>query len=104
MARVVNLICPTAKAKYFWLGDWKTQITLNRLSKSQFWRTRFPTLGSRRVGKGATAPCPPFIDSLTLNGGHAEFIIGRAFARPVGFAHPTALDHPLGGLNGCTIS
>src|SRR5882724_2510451 len=26
-----------------------------------------------------------------LNGGHAEFIIGRAFARPVGFAHPTVL-------------
>src|SRR5258707_4225804 len=23
------------------------------------------------------------------DGGHAEFIIGRAFARPVGFAHPT---------------
>jgi hypothetical protein len=48
MAGVVNLICPTAKAKYFWLGDWTTQITLNRLSKLQFWRTRFPTLGSRR--------------------------------------------------------
>src|SRR4051794_8856823 len=25
----------------------------------------------------------------TSNGGHAEFIIGRAFARPGGFAHPT---------------
>jgi outer membrane biosynthesis protein TonB len=35
------------------------------------------------VGKGALAPCPPF-----FAGGHAEFIIGRAFARPVGFAHP----------------
>jgi hypothetical protein len=25
-------------------------------------------------------------------GGHAEFIIGRAFARPGGFAHPTVLE------------
>jgi hypothetical protein len=41
MAGVINLICPTAKAKYFWPGDWTAQITLNRLSKSQFWRTRF---------------------------------------------------------------
>jgi len=24
-----------------------------------------------------------------VSGGHAEFIIGRAFARPGGFAHPT---------------
>jgi hypothetical protein len=28
---------------------------------------------------------------FALNGGHGEFIIGRAFARPVGFAHPTVL-------------
>jgi hypothetical protein len=41
MEGLVNLICPTAKAKYFWLGDWTTQITLNRLDKSQFTRTRF---------------------------------------------------------------
>src|SRR5205823_9847464 len=27
-----------------------------------------------------------------LEGGHAEPVIGRAFARPVGFAHPTKLD------------
>src|SRR6267142_4296818 len=40
-----------------------------------------------RMGKGAFAPCPP----LLRCGGHAEFIIGRAFARPVGFAHPTIL-------------
>src|ERR1700687_5973399 len=40
-----------------------------------------------RVGKGALAPCPPF--PFRDVGGHAEFIIGRAFARPVGFAHPT---------------
>ena len=47
--------------------------------------------GRHRVGKGALfAPCPPSI-RITSNGGHAEFIIGRAFARPVGFAHPTAL-------------
>ena len=38
------------------------------------------TYWSRREGKGALAPCPP-----SLNGGHA---IGRAFARPVDFAHP----------------
>src|SRR2546429_6372386 len=27
--------------------------------------------------------------SIAGNGGHAEPVIGRAFARPVGFAHPT---------------
>jgi hypothetical protein len=41
----------------------------------------------RRVGKGALAPCPPCHQSK--GGGHAEPVIGRAFARPVGFAHPT---------------
>jgi uncharacterized protein len=30
----------------------------------------------------------PTINASLLNGGHAEFIIGRAFARPGGFAHP----------------
>src|SRR6267142_412102 len=40
-----------------------------------------------RMGKGAFAPCPP----LQRCGGHAEPVIGRAFARPVGFAHPTIL-------------
>jgi len=40
-----------------------------------------------RVGKGALAPCPPF--PFRDVGGHAEFIIGRAFARPVGFCPPT---------------
>ncbi|TMK38014.1 MAG: hypothetical protein E6G70_30425 [Alphaproteobacteria bacterium] len=37
----VELICPTAQAKYFWPGDWTTQITLNRLSKFRFARMRF---------------------------------------------------------------
>ena len=43
----------------------------------------------RRVGKGALAPCPPSIRVFEVHGGHAEPVIGRAFARPVGFAHPT---------------
>jgi hypothetical protein len=29
------------------------------------------------------------LTSCRFDGGHAEFIIGRAFARPGGFAHPT---------------
>jgi hypothetical protein len=33
------------------------------------------------------APCPPFLCGSS-NGGH---VIGRAFARPVDFAHPTFL-------------
>ena len=28
-----------------------------------------------------------------LDGGHAEPVIGHAFARPVGFAHPTRSQH-----------
>ncbi len=28
---------------------------------------------------------------MDVDGGHAEPVIGRAFARPVGFAHPTSL-------------
>jgi hypothetical protein len=40
------------------------------------------------VGKGALGAVPTILESngFALNGGHA---IGRAFARPVGFAHPT---------------
>ena len=48
-----------------------------------------PEAKNRRVGKSALALCPPSISIAILNGGHAEFIIGRALARPVGFAHPT---------------
>jgi hypothetical protein len=47
-----------------------------------------PGVGNRRVGKGALAPCPPS-SVVPVIGGHAEPVIGRAFARPVGFAHPT---------------
>src|SRR5882672_7036785 len=50
--------------------------------------TRIARCVKVRVGKGAFAPCPPSIQIVASNGGHAEFIIGRAFARPVGFAHP----------------
>ena len=45
-----------------------------------------------RAGKAAFAPCPPprrdrcLLDGGLLDGGHAEPVIGRAFARPVGFA------------------
>ena len=41
----------------------------------------------RRVGKAQRAH--HLSATLLLNGGHAEPVIGRAFARPVGFAHPT---------------
>ena len=53
---------------------------------------------SRRVGKAITSAvaqrakaeaCPPQSGSVNVDGGHAEPVIGRAFARPVGFAHPT---------------
>ena len=37
----------------------------------------------------ALAPCPPSLRARDEKGGHAEPVIGRAFARPVGFAHPT---------------
>jgi hypothetical protein len=38
----VELICPTAQANFFTRGDWTTQITLYRLNKLRFARTRFP--------------------------------------------------------------
>jgi hypothetical protein len=42
------------------------------------------------VGKGAFRAVPTiFSEIVSVNGGHAEPVIGRAFARPVGFAHPT---------------
>src|SRR6266404_7529070 len=40
------------------------------------------------VGKGAPSAVPTTDVIAILNGGHAEPVIGRAFARPVGFAHP----------------
>ena len=40
----------------------------------------------RRVGKAQRA----HHHKPSINGGHAEPVIGRAFARPGGFAHPTA--------------
>jgi drug/metabolite transporter (DMT)-like permease len=43
-----------------------------------------------RVGKRALHAMPTIEASLS-RGGHAEPVIGRAFARPVGFAHPTKL-------------
>jgi len=45
-----------------------------------------------RVGKGAPCAVPTTDVIAILNGGHAEPVIGRAFARPVGFAHPTVAD------------
>jgi len=36
------------------------------------------------MGKGAIAPCPPSLGSITLSGGHAEPVIGpRARADPL---------------------
>jgi hypothetical protein len=43
-------------------------------------RTGYPACAGydgRRAGKGALAPRPPSICGVILNGGHAEFIIGR---------------------------
>jgi len=52
-----------------------------------------------RAGKGALAPCPPqYADAP--GGGLAEFIIGRAFARPVGLAHP-ASQRPWDNIERC---
>jgi hypothetical protein len=52
----VPLICPTAQGKYFSLRDWTTQISLNRLTKIAFRRTRFWRLSKarsiRRWGNG----------------------------------------------------
>jgi hypothetical protein len=48
-------------------------------------RQRGPRTSNRRVGKRRSCAGPTVRDV----GGHAEPVIGRAFARPVGFAHPT---------------
>jgi hypothetical protein len=63
------MICPTAKAKYFFSYDWTDKITLIFFKKFRFtrkWlRSRFRPQAARRtsqfcrVGKGALAPCPP---------------------------------------------
>jgi hypothetical protein len=37
---VIKMICPTRLEEYFCEGDWTTQITLNRLDKLGFARTR----------------------------------------------------------------
>src|SRR5689334_11921487 len=42
---------------------------------------------ARRVGKGAKRRA--HLSSRGCDGGHVEPVIGRAFARPVGFAYPT---------------
>jgi hypothetical protein len=45
----VEMICPTAKAKYFCEGDWTTQITLIGQENSVFWRMRRePEIAGRR--------------------------------------------------------
>jgi hypothetical protein len=41
MARVLDLICPTAQAEYFSRGDWTTQITLKSRAKLDFTRRGF---------------------------------------------------------------
>jgi len=38
---LIELICPTGPAKYFFRGDWTTQITLKSLRKSKFTRNAF---------------------------------------------------------------
>src|SRR5882724_12710514 len=46
------------------------------------------------VGKGAVCAVPTiYCWTAILNGGHAEPVIGRAFARPGGFAHRSARRH-----------
>jgi hypothetical protein len=39
MAGLLEVICPTGPANYFLLGDWTTQIKLNRLTKLLFSRS-----------------------------------------------------------------
>ena len=43
---LVQMICPTAKAKYFLREDWTAQISLNCLTKIAFWRMGFRDLKS----------------------------------------------------------
>jgi hypothetical protein len=43
---LVALICPTGPAKYFFRGDWTTQITLKSLRKLNFTRSGFFGLSS----------------------------------------------------------
>ena len=48
------------------------------------------TAAGLRAGKGAiSCRTHRLCRALSTNGGHTEFIIRRAFARPVGVAHPT---------------
>ena len=79
-AKDINLIWVSDEEKYFCKQGW----TANSL----ICPTGQITLLCR-VDKGALAPRPPF--PFRDVGGHAEFIIGRAFARPVGFAHGSCM-------------
>jgi len=40
----MRVICPTTEAEYFCAKGWMTQITLNRLRKSAFWRSALSTV------------------------------------------------------------
>lgn len=42
-------------------------------------------------GKGTLAPCTPPFRELIRGGGRSKFVVGRGFARAVGFAHATML-------------
>jgi len=41
---LVKMICPTGIAKFFCVGDWTTQISLERLKKLVFTRTQLPLI------------------------------------------------------------
>jgi len=52
MAGVLEVICPTAEAEYFFDEDWTTQIALNLFSKLDFARTAFAGR-LRRLGRAS---------------------------------------------------
>jgi hypothetical protein len=65
---LVEMICPTAKGKYFYQRDWTTQISLIRLDKSGFSRKLREPMTQRLIRPtGAVSPstgrieptCPP---------------------------------------------
>ena len=107
--------------------DWHDgQITLMRHALLHHTTARHSGACASRIGAASSQEfvgwakahsAVPTISCSVANGGHAEPVIGRAFARPVGFAHSTTTassrrsnedgrfdQSPLGGASGCTIS
>ena len=125
--RVINLICPTRPAEYFYHHDWTGKISLIGLKNFRFTRTRFEAecaccpitipavvpanqrvrlLPARWQARGPITTnvfCQATLEPSRCNNAHRWlWVPGRA--REARLPGTTWAPQPLGGINGCTIS